>query len=84
MDWISLAACLPLSVYYTFAWRKYSDKDYLWLSRIGFFVVFLLVTRLFFINLFPENIKTIVRILVLSSWIFLLYAFVQEILRKKK
>jgi hypothetical protein len=69
MELFWLIANLLLAVYSFYAWRKYADRESFWLGFLGSVIVFLLATKLFLANLFPEEIRSTLRILVYYSWL---------------
>jgi len=74
MDWLLLIFNIFFTGYSLYAWRKYSDRESMWLGLLGLLVVFLLSARMFFLDVFPENIKSILDILRYGGWIFVLIA----------
>lgn len=84
MDWVLLIANTVLSITSFYGWRKYSDKESLWLGSLGILVVFLLTARMFFIDQLPENLRQILDILRYGAWIFVLGALAYIQFRPKK
>jgi hypothetical protein len=83
MDWPFLTFSLFFTGYSLYAWKKYYDNDYFWLAILYVFVVLLLISKLFLINLFPESVKSVIRIVVYCSWALMLVALFL-ILKKRK
>ncbi len=74
MDWLLLTFNTFFTGYSFYAWNKYSDKESLWLGCLGVVVVFLLVVRMFFVDLLSENIRPILDTLRYGGWVFVLIA----------
>jgi hypothetical protein len=83
MDWLFLVFSLFGTGYCLNAWKEYSNNESLWLALLYAFVVFLLVSKLFLINHFSGNIKTVISILVYCSWAVMLVALF-FVLKKRK
>lgn len=74
MDWLLLIFNIFFTGYSFYAWKKYSDKESLWLGCLGIVVVFLLVIRMFFTDLLPQNLRPILDTLRYGGWVFVLIA----------
>jgi branched-subunit amino acid transport protein len=59
-----------------YAGKKYADKESVWISVIGIFIVVLLISKLFLINLLPENLSRIVSVTTYYSWLLVIAAFI--------
>ena len=84
VGWIWLALGMFFTTYSFYAWKKYSDGQWLQLGILGVAVVILLVCRLALVNLFPENIKALLGAFVRSSWLPVFIALVVIVVRVKK
>lgn len=84
MDWLLLIFNIFFMGYSFYAWKKYSDKESIWLGFLGFLVVFLLSARMFFLDIFPEDVRSILDFLRYGGWIFVLIALAYIQFRAKK
>jgi glucan phosphoethanolaminetransferase (alkaline phosphatase superfamily) len=84
MDWFFLAFSIFFTGYSFYAWKTYSDDESFWFALLYAFVVLLLFTKLFLLNLFPENIKTVINILVYCSWALMLLGLSWVLWQRKK
>ena len=84
IGWIWLALGTFFTIYSFYAWKKYSDGQWLQFGILGTVVVILLVCRLALVNLFPENIKTLLGAFLWSSWLPVFIALVVIVVRGKR
>ncbi len=81
-DYIFLIFSLLASGFSLYMWSKSHDEQYFWLLAISVFVILLLISKLFFINLFSENVRQIPSTFIYCSWV-LVIGGVLLVFRKK-
>ena len=84
MDWFLLIYNAFFTGYSYYAWKRYTDREFLWLSSLASLVVILFVLRMFFMNLVPENIRQVFVLLRYGAWIFILIVLGAMFIKRKK
>jgi hypothetical protein len=84
MDWLPLILSIFLASYSLYAWKRNSDREWMWLGSLGVLSVLLLTVRMFFIAALPENVRPIFDFLRYLGWLFLLGALVFIEIRKRR
>jgi hypothetical protein len=83
MEWFLLIYNMFFTGYSFYAWKKYSDKESLWLGIIGIFVVFLLASKVFFLNSFSESVRGFLNEFVYYSWFLVFGSLIFTLLKPK-
>jgi hypothetical protein len=84
LGWIWLVLGTFFTIYSFYAWKKDADSQWRQLGLLAVVIVFLLISRLFFINLLPAAVRTSLSIVVWISWIPVFIALVVIVMKGRK
>jgi hypothetical protein len=83
MDFAFLAFSIFFTGYLLFAWKRYLDRESLWLAGLYAFVVLLLMSKLLLLSSLPEGFRGFFAGAIYCSW-GLTLALLGVILWKRK
>ena len=84
MEWFLLIYNIFFTGYSFYAWKKYSDKESLWLGILGILVVLLISAKLFLFSFFPATIQANLSLIAYYAWFLVFIGLGLMFLKQKK
>lgn len=84
LGWLWLVLGTVFTLYSFYAWKRYRDDQWRQLGHLGAVVVFLLISRLYIIDLFSERINEFLEIIVWILWVPVLIALVVIVMKGRR